>query len=199
MYMLILLVISFVLGSIPFGYIISRLAKGIDIRKHGSGNIGATNVLRVLGKKWGAIVFLLDIFKGLLAPILMVSYGSKASIAIILSVIVVVCGHNWTIFLRFKGGKGVATSLGAIIAMSFIFAHLWISLVTALFVWVIIFYGFRYVSLASLTASAVFCASSFILEVPLEIKLFSFILLAFIVIRHKANIKKLIRRTENRF
>jgi acyl phosphate:glycerol-3-phosphate acyltransferase len=199
MYMLILLVISFVIGSIPFGYIVTRLVKDVDIRKHGSGNIGATNVVRVVGKKWGIVVFLLDLLKGAIAPLLMVSYGSQSSLAIILSAIVVVCGHNWTIFLKFKGGKGVAASLGAVIAMSFIFTHLWISLTAALLVWLFIFYGFRYVSLASLTASVVFCASSFILEVPIEIKLFSLILSGFIAIRHKANIKKLVRRTENRF
>ena len=196
---LILLGLSYVIGSIPFGYIVTRWVKGLDLRQHGSGNIGATNVVRVAGKQWGIVVFLLDVGKGVLAPLLMAFWASSGSLAVILAAVAVVCGHNWTLFLRFKGGKGVATSLGAFIAISFVFPHLWISLVFSLVVWLIIFYGFRYVSLASLTASFVFCASTFILEVPWEIKAFSLVLLVFIILRHKTNIKKLISRSENRF
>jgi acyl phosphate:glycerol-3-phosphate acyltransferase len=199
MRVLILLIISYVIGGIPFGYIVARLVRGLDIRQHGSGNIGATNVVRVIGKKWGIFVFFLDLLKGVSAPALMAVYGSLESSLIIICSIVVVCGHNWTIFLKFKGGKGVATSLGAVIAMSLIFPHLWISLVVSLLVWLVIFYGFRYVSLASLTASGVFCGVSFILQVPWEIKIFSIILLGFIAIRHKANIAGLLSHSERKF
>lgn len=199
MHILILLVISYIIGSIPFGYLLARAVKDIDIRRYGSGNIGATNVVRVIGKKWGVLVFLLDFLKGCLAPLLMASYGSRDGFFVILAAIIAVCGHNWTLFLGFKGGKGVATSLGAMLGISFIFPQVWLALLISLISWVVVFYLWRYVSLASLSASAAFCLSAFILTVPWEIKIFSCILFVFIVVRHKTNIIKLIKHTESRF
>lgn len=199
MSILILLASSYIIGSIPFGYLFARVVKGIDIRQYGSANIGATNVARVIGKKWGVIVFLLDFLKGCLAPLLMASYGSQKSIFVIAAAIAVVCGHNWTLFLGFKGGKGVAASMGAMLGMGFIFPQVWIALLISLLSWFIVFYFWRYVSLASLSASAVFCLAAFTLTVPWEIKIVSFVLFIFIVVRHKTNIIKLIERRESRF
>ena len=112
-----ILVISYILGSIPFGFITAHVVKGIDIRKFGSGNIGATNVARVVGKKWGFIVFLLDFLKGML-PIVVVfnlypDYPSRIYIAMALAA---VAGHNWSIFLFFKGSF-LFSSISAILSL----------------------------------------------------------------------------------
>ena len=152
---LILPAASYILGSIPFGFLIVYGVKKVDIRKFGSGNIGATNVVRVVGKKWGILVFFLDFLKGFAAPAVSAYLLSRASdFVIVLSAVLVVCGHNWTCFLKFKGGKGVATSLGAVAALSFIFPAIWIALIVALVTWVVVFRIPKYVSVASLAASA---------------------------------------------
>ncbi|MFH1505210.1 MAG: glycerol-3-phosphate 1-O-acyltransferase PlsY [Candidatus Omnitrophota bacterium] len=197
---LILLTVSYLLGSIPFGFLITYGVKGVDIRNFGSGNIGATNVVRVVSKPWGILVFLLDFLKGLAGPCLTVYLlGSSASLIIILSAIFVVCGHNWTIFLKFKGGKGVAASLGAITGLAFIFSQLWIALFVSLIIWVVVFHIFKYVSAASLTASAAFLIYTWISSLPLEIKFFSVLLFIIIAARHKKNIQSLLAKKENRF
>jgi len=195
-----LLILSYILGSIPFGYLISYAVKRIDIRNFGSGNIGATNVVRVVGKKWGILVFILDFLKGLSGPCLVAYFaGGASNFLIILAAVFAVCGHNWSIFLKFKGGKGVSTSLGAVAGLGFVFPQLWVVLATSLAVWVIIFRIFKYVSIASLAAAATLFVSSLIFSLPGEIKIFSLLLFAFIVFRHKKNIKDLLKRRENRF
>ena len=197
---IILLLASYLLGSIPFGFIIARLVKKIDIRQHGSGNIGATNVFRVVGKGWGRAVFVCDFLKGALAPLLMIAFIPGASnTAILLSAIAVVCGHNWTIFLNFKGGKGVATTIGAMAGLGFIFPHLWTILIISLAGWVVIFRITRYVSIASMGSIALFFISSLVFAVVIEIKIFSLLLLIFVIVRHKNNIKNLIAKKEHRF
>ena len=197
---IILLLVSFLLGSIPFGYIIARLASGIDIRKHGSGNIGATNVVRVLGKKWGILVFILDLAKGMLGPCLFAYFLDDPNhTLILLSAILAVSGHNWTPFLKFKGGKGVATSLGAMIGLGFIFHQLWLIIGISLMVWVIVFKISKYVSLASLCACICFSILSVLSAVPVELKIFSLLFLVFVFIRHKSNILGLLQKKENRF
>tara|TARA_B100000315_G_scaffold257282_1_gene305621 strand:- start:2874 stop:3479 length:606 start_codon:yes stop_codon:yes gene_type:complete len=196
---IILLTASYLIGSIPFGFLVGRLVKKIDIREHGSGNIGATNIVRVLGKKWGILVFSLDIFKGFLGPLLTAIFIKASGLLIILSAILAVSGHIWPVFLKFKGGKGVATSLGAILALGFIFPQLWLALGLALLTWIALFYAFKYVSLASLSASLVFFVSTLVMDFPWEIRLLSLLLLIFILFRHKSNIHKLLQKKENRF
>ena len=196
----ILLIASYLLGSIPFGFITARLVRKIDIRQHGSGNIGATNVFRVVGKKWGIGVFVCDFLKGLIAPLLVIAFIPYASnTVILLSAVAVVCGHNWTIFLNFKGGKGVATTVGAMTGLGFIFPNLWMILIVSLIGWIVIFKATRYVSIASMGASGLFFVLSLVFAVVVEIKIFSLLLLIFIIIRHKSNIKNLIAKKEHRF
>jgi glycerol-3-phosphate acyltransferase PlsY len=196
----VLIIASYLLGSIPFGFITARLVKKIDIRQHGSGNIGATNVFRVVGRGWGRAVFVCDFLKGVLAPLITVSFIPDASnTVILLSAVAVVCGHNWTIFLNFKGGKGVATTIGAMAGLGFIFPHLWTILVISLVGWIVIFKTTRYVSIASMGASGLFFLLSLIFDVVAEVRIFSLLLLVFIVIRHKSNIKNLIAKKEHRF
>ncbi|MBU1121973.1 MAG: glycerol-3-phosphate 1-O-acyltransferase PlsY [Candidatus Omnitrophota bacterium] len=195
-----LLIISYFLGSIPFGFLVAKGVKKIDIRKVGSGNIGATNVFRVVGKKWGILVFILDFLKGIFAPILTRGFLPSAENYIyIVSAVLPICGHNWTPFLKFKGGKGVATSLGAIAGLGFIFPKLWVCIVLALCGWIAVFSIFKYVSLASIVATAIFFVFSLIFSLPVEVKVLSFFLFLFILIRHKTNIKKLLSKKEHRF
>src|SRR3989338_5088795 len=113
------IILAYLTGSIPTAYIFGRMSKGIDIRQHGSGNVGATNVFRVLGKWPGTVVLMLDILKGTIAaavvPDMLGLTGVLHRAALALAV---VCGHNWTVFLKFKGGKGVATAFGVLIGLT---------------------------------------------------------------------------------
>jgi len=205
-YQLTLLILgAYVVGATPFGFLMGK-AKGLDIRDHGSGNIGATNVVRIVGKKEGILVFVLDVLKGLV-PVLVgtriaenimgehaADFLSSISVLIALATIM---GHNYTFWLGFKGGKGVATSGGALAALM-----PWAVLAAAV-VWGIVFYAKRYVALASICA-----AVTVLLAVVAEglvngqfdeaILLLSVIVAAMGVWRHRANIARLRAGTENR-
>jgi acyl phosphate:glycerol-3-phosphate acyltransferase len=195
---------SYVIGSIPAGYIAGRVA-GIDIRTAGSGNIGATNVTRTLGKRYGYPVFAVDFLKGLAAVIISVSVWKRAqpiSVPVeLFGIVAAVCcvlGHSFPVWLRFKGGKGVATSAGALFGLMPRVALI------AVAVWLIIFYLTRYVSVASMIAA---------LAVPITILsmmflgqrggtallYFSICLAAVVIIRHRSNLSRLVRGTEPRF
>lgn len=187
----ILLIAAFVLGSIPFGIITAKV-KGIDLKKVGSGNIGATNVLRSLGR-WPAVITLLgDILKGTLA----VAIGKYSGVEPLyegLIGIAAILGHNFSIFLGFKGGKGVATSLGVLLMYT---PH--VALLT-LIVWIGVVLFTKYSSLGAIVSFAL---------LPLNIMLFDFqdktkfiisiLISLFIIIRHKDNIKRLMKGTERK-
>ncbi len=195
-----LLILSYLIGGIPFGFLAVYLVKKADIRSLGSGNIGATNVTRVLGKKWGVSVFVLDFLKGFIAPLIVPFLVSNPpTFLFILAIIAVVCGHNWTPFLQFKGGKGVSTSLGGIAGLSLQFSSLIILFLIAIFAWVAVFFIFKIVSLASLVSAFSFFVFSLIFSQPLEFKVFSLLLFVFILIRHKKNIKNLLKNKESHF
>lgn len=195
--------IAYLLGSVPWGWLVGRL-NGIEIRDHGSGNIGATNVLRVVGKPWGVAVFALDALKGLaavriaiflaattgLVPNIVEAYGLLAAAGCII-------GHTFPVWLRFKGGKGVATSAGALIGVAPL-AALSISLV-----WVITFYTTRYVSLASITAAtslpvAVVALRWLGIAHGRVLLYFSIVMAALVVWRHRTNISRLLNSQEPR-
>ena len=195
-----LLILSYLIGGIPFGFLAVYLVKKADIRGLGSGNIGATNVTRVLGKKWGISVFVLDFLKGFIVPLIVPFFVSNPpTFLFILAIIAVVCGHNWTPFLQFKGGKGVSTSLGGIAGLSLQFSSLLILFLIAIFAWVAVFFIFKVVSLASLVSVFSFFVFSLIFSLPLEFKVFSLLLFVFILIRHKKNIKNLLKNKESHF
>ena len=197
---LILLIFSYVFGSIPFGFLVTYSVRNIDIRNFGSGNTGATNVSRVIGKNWGIFVFCLDFCKGFIVPLMAKIFIPEATdYFLVITACLTVCGHNWSIFLKFKGGKGVATSLGALVALSFVYPNLGIGLILAIICWVVIFYIFHYVSLASICASLVFLIFTFVFFHLTSIKLIAILLFVFILIRHKANIKRLLDKKESRF
>ncbi len=194
------ILIAYLIGSIPTAYILGRLVKNIDIREHGSGNVGATNVFRVVGKRWGITALVLDILKGYLPVVLLAPWVADlfevSLYANFVIGVVAVCGHNWTIFLKFKGGKGVATTAGVVMAL---FPK---AFALAILVFAVVFYFSRYVSLGSIVAAIVF---------PVNLVLFyhgdagfiaglvfSLFLAGFIVFRHKANIVRLMNGTENK-
>ncbi len=197
-------VIVYLFGSIPWGFILGKM-KGIDIREHGSKNVGATNVNRVLGKKWALVCFLLDFLKGFI-PVTIVTHlitveilSKDAIYAVIIAAFAAFAGHVWTIYLGFKGGKGIATIAGIIVALAPL------SFVISMVIWTIVFYSTRYVSLASIIASSVLPLSAYLLSkyeiYPLEDTVLGLLLLLahLAVFKHKDNIKRLLKGTENRF
>jgi len=194
--------ISYLLGSIPFGYAVAR-ARGVDIRTVGSGNIGATNVFRVLGKGPGILTFACDVLKGFAAafglPLAAAQWTdmSDRTVLSLLCMICVVAGHNWPVFLRFRGGKGIATSTGALLGLAPA------AMLIGLAVWLVLFLTVRIVSIASMAAAAAAAAAAWILQatvadsnvlLPVALSL----LAGIAVWRHKSNIQRLLNGTENR-
>lgn len=196
--------LAYLLGSLPTGYIAGRLV-GVDIRKVGSGNVGATNVTRALGKRFGYPVFLVDFAKGLAAVMLAVIMAkaaqSSAQFVDLCAAIGAICslmGHSYSIWLGFGGGKGVATLMGALFGIN------WITALIVCVVWVVVFEATRYVSLASIAAAVALpialAIMLFLKELPTPIPLyFSFCLGAIVVVRHRSNLSRLVKGTEPRF
>jgi len=192
----VLLLCSYLLGSIPFGMIVGR-ARGVDIRQHGSGNIGATNVLRVLGPGPAALVFAGDVTKGLVPVLvggaLLRSWAvPRADLWVLAVALAPILGHTFSVFLRFRGGRAVATTLGALLGMS------WPAGVIGLCIWIVVVGLTRYISLASIIASP---------SVPVYLALsgtrpawciFWAAIAALIIARHIPNIRRLLEGTEPR-
>jgi glycerol-3-phosphate acyltransferase PlsY len=199
---LLIAVASYLLGSIPFGFIAGRIC-GIDIRTKGSGNIGATNVLRVLGKKWGYVVFFLDFLKGILPVLVALAWGrsigvNPASAPGALAALCALLGHSFPVWLGFKGGKGIASSAGVIVGLFGIGAFLF-----CLGSWLLFFSITRFVSVASIAAA---------IAVPLSVSVLYFmhrsdwltllvacLMCVLAIWRHRSNIMRLRAGTEPRF
>jgi glycerol-3-phosphate acyltransferase PlsY len=196
--------ISYLVGSIPTAYIFGRVLKGIDIRKSGSGNVGATNAFRVLGKTAGITVLIIDILKGLFCVVVVgkfvtgVNLPVSDTVARIILGFICICGHNWTVFLQFKGGKGVATTLGVLIGLGIIVPGLGKALLLTVVIWIITFAIFRTVSLSSVLSSICFPVFAFLFKEPAEIIIMSLILSFFILLRHRSNIQRIIQGKERR-
>lgn len=183
-------VIAYFLGNFATSYIVSMRAAHIDIRKHGSGNAGATNVLRVLGAKAAALTFLGDALKGVVA-VLIGRYLAGSNGALLAGLFVVI-GHNWPVTLGFKGGKGVATTIGAMLAIN----PLLVLIVFAVGVTVLI--TTKYVSLASITGMVIFPITMLMFKQEPEYIAFSFILAILGIFKHRKNIGRLIKGTESK-
>ena len=184
---------SYLLGSIPTGFLWGK-ARGIDIRTVGSGNIGATNVMRALGKGSGIAVLLIDAMKGFI-PVFFaprVFPDADRNALQIVCCVFVIAGHNWTCWLKFKGGKGIATSAGALLAF------LPYPLLCALGVWLLVFAIGRYVSLASISAAIALPVATWFIERNTTLFGFTAILAAIAIYRHRPNIQRLLAGTENR-
>jgi glycerol-3-phosphate acyltransferase PlsY len=198
--LLITLIFAYLAGSLPTGFLVAR-AMRVDITQVGSGNIGATNVFRVLGKGPGALVLIVDLLKGalavLVAPILAAAVTPTDSLALpALAALGAVLGHNYTCWLGFKGGKGVATSAGAMAAL--IPPAFGVTVIT----WLLVFFLSRYVSMASIAAAVILpVATIFTVSGPTRWPLVAFTsaLAALAVWRHRANIERLKAGTEHRF
>ncbi len=196
--------LAYLFGSFPSGYFAGKLS-GVDIRAKGSGNIGATNVLRVLGKGWGYAVFFADVLKGFAAVRLtfaIVSHfpwaSASAEYFAVLAAVMCILGHTFPVWLRFKGGKGVATSVGVV------FGLMPIAAITIFAIWVAVFETTRYVSVASVVAA---------LSLPVTLGLllywkitdavillyFSIVMALLVVWRHRSNFARLLNGTEQRF
>jgi glycerol-3-phosphate acyltransferase PlsY len=198
------LIISYFIGSIPTAYIFGRILKGIDIRKFGSGNVGAANAMRVLGKGWGIAVLFLDVLKGFLPVVFLGDFISlktpiisSDALRIILG-LSCISGHNWTLFLKFKGGKGVAATFGVLFGLSVEIPGLKLILSLMILTWLLIFLITKIVSVSSMLSA---------IALPVYMALFnqskvlissSVILAIFIILRHKSNLKRFFRGTEPR-
>ncbi len=188
------LIISYLLGSIPFGLWLGKLLKGIDVREHGSHNIGATNTLRVLGKPIGITTLVLDIGKGWLAvKLVQWLFGIYIDWMLVLIGLVAVVGHIFPIYLKFKGGKGVATTFGIFLAITPL------ATLYTMIAFVIVVALTRYMSVGSIVAAVCFPIFIYFTARNWVYLTLAVILGIFIIIRHRSNIKRLMNETENKF
>ncbi len=187
------LLTAYLLGAIPFGFLIGRM-KGIDIRLTGSGNIGATNVMRSVGKSWGILTLFLDALKGLLATVLipMIVTTPPPFWLPIACGCAAVLGHSFPLYLKFKGGKGVATSAGVLIGIAPL------PFLVGIAVFLLLLATFRYVSLGSIGAALAVPIAQILLYGPSTISTILAMLALVIIWRHKSNISRLLHGTENR-
>ncbi|SER09681.1 glycerol-3-phosphate acyltransferase PlsY [Gracilibacillus ureilyticus] len=185
---IILIIIAYLLGSIPTGLIVGKVGFKTDIREHGSGNLGATNTFRVLGVKAGIIVTLGDILKGTLAALLPVLLNFDHIHPLIIGVFAVV-GHVYPIFAKFKGGKAVATSAGVILGVN------WLLFVIMVVSFLVILYLTKYVSLSSMLTGIITVIVT-IIQQEIGLMIVTGLLTIFVIYRHKANIKRIINKTE---
>jgi glycerol-3-phosphate acyltransferase PlsY len=188
---------AYFLGSVPFGLIAGFKVKGLDIREHGSKNIGATNVFRVVGKKWGVTVLLLDVLKGYAACVLPAFFGQSLALPFQLVLgISAILGHSFPVWFKFKGGKGVATSLGVFLAI------VWMPTLITFGLWILCFAITRIISISSIFAAMIF---PFMIlwryggtpGLPILLPI-SIALAVFIFYTHRANIQRLRQGTEKK-
>lgn len=181
--------LGYFLGSIPNGLLIGKYVYGVDLREFGSKNIGATNAFRTLGLKPALLVFITDTAKGML-PVFIVMQWQLPPWLLLSAGIAAMAGHNWSIFLGFKGGRGVATGLGIITVL--------IPKITIVvfIIWCIIVYFTRYVSLASIVGAALVPFLVWLMNEKIEYMYFGYIAAAFVILRHTANIKRLLQGNE---
>ena len=186
------LLFCYVLGAIPNGLIFGKLIWKKDLRQYGSHNIGATNAWRVIGAKAGILIFLLDFLKGAVSVMLAKIIFDDALIMVVAGLMAII-GHSFSVFLKLRGGKGVATGLGVIAMM--------MPKVTAtvFLLWLIIFAVTRYVSVASIVAASMTPILAYVFDEPAEYILLGLAAAVFIIFRHKENISRLKKGRENRF
>lgn len=183
---------AYLIGSIPFGLLISK-TQGKDIRTMGSGNIGATNVLRCLGKPLGITCFVLDVLKGFLPAFFFPTIGNVAPTFGVLFGAAAILGHNFPVFLKFKGGKGVATSAGVLFGVAPL------AVIIGLLTWVVVFKTSGYVSLGSIIATLMVVLAGWTLGYGIVTAIALTLLGALSIYRHRSNIQRLLAGTENRF
>ena len=196
MYLFIIIValFAYLIGSIPTGYIIVKAKTGKDIRTIGSGSTGATNVKRVVGKKWFFTVMILDAIKGMI-PVLLTKYlilGDSIGLLAVIAAVTVIIGHSKPVFLKFKGGKSVASGIGTIYALNFIAG------IILTVIWCIITYFTKYVSVGSIIAILTAPFIMYFLDSPVAYTIYCALAAIYIIYLHRENIKRLIQGNENK-
>ncbi len=192
------IILAYLVGAIPTGYIVARIFKGIDIRQFGSSNVGATNVYRVVGKLPGFATLVLDALKGVLVVVVIAGY-SYSFVDILdydfyrsLLGLIAICGHIWPVFLGFKGGKGVATTIGVLSIIAPI------PLILSLLIWLVVFFLTSYVSLASIIFGIFLPIFSSIFNESFYITLFTVTICIINSYKHNSNIKRFLKGEENK-
>lgn len=187
--------VAYVIGSIPTGYLIVKHFKGEDIRKIGSGSTGATNVKRVMGKKWFFITLFLDMFKGML-PVILAQHFTSAFAGIgllpVLAAVAVLLGHSKSLFLNFTGGKSVASGVGTILALN------WLAAVVFGLVWIVITKTSKYVSLGSIIAIWSTPIAMLLLGSPIAYVIYAVVGALYITYLHRENVQRLVKGVENK-
>lgn len=188
---LVLVIFSYFIGNISFSYLLTKYQLKKDIREFGSGNAGTTNVLRVLGKKAAVIVLVGDVLKGVVAVAIGSLFGSKELVAILCG-LAVILGHDWPILMSFKGGKGIATSIGAFLVLDTLAAVICVSIGLAIIA------VKKYVSLGSIIGVAILPLVVFLLARSTEELIVAFLVSLITVYKHRSNIGRLIKGNENK-
>ncbi len=192
MNIIVLTIVAYLFGAIPFGLLVAK-SKGVDIRSQGSGNIGATNVLRVIGKGWGIFTFVLDVLKGFIPAFFFPELAKLDPEWGVLFGLAAIMGHAFPVYLKFKGGKGVATSAGMLLGVAPLAVGIGIG------VWIVCMVVWRYVSLASMAAAATIAVAVWIVEDKgLVINSALTALGVMVIWLHRANMKRLLNGTESR-
>lgn len=190
--------LAYLLGSIPVGWLIANIFYHKDIRQEGSGNIGATNALRIFGTKIGILVLLLDMMKGVMAVLIAKQVISGAHPLVSIAGLVAILGHIFPVWLKFRGGKGVATAAGVFAALAPL------GLLIGLLSFILVVWRTRYVSLGSIIAAMVFGVSTFWMELSkpmpdVALMILVGFIVTMIILKHKSNIQRLLRGEENKF
>ena len=181
---------AYLVGSMPFGYLIGR-ARGVDVRTVGSKNIGATNVYRTVGKGWGLLAFLCDFLKGLLPTLAALRWGGSADLPVCVGVACVV-GHTLTVFMRFRGGKGVATAFGVFLAL------VPMPTLLAFGVFVATVWLSHYISLGSMLAAVTLGVAVWFAPATLSLRITADLIAVFVIVKHRSNIVRIAHGCENR-
>ena len=203
-YKIILVVMSYLLGAVPVGYIIYKLKNGGDIRNEGSGNVGGTNVARTTGAFAGTLTVVLDAVKGFVPVLALYYLFPKDLILLVFVGVAAVIGHDFPVYLKFRGGKGISTSFGVIIGLcSFPFngTSVWLRILPIFiifFTWVIVFLASRIVSLGSLIAAALSGPAFYFTKHTIHAVIIGIFIFALTAIAHRDNIKRLIRKEEKK-
>jgi len=201
-YKILLVVMSYLLGAVPVGYLIYKIKKGGDIRNEGSGNVGGTNVTRTAGAFAGTVTVILDAIKGFVPVLALYYLFPKDLILLVFVGAAAVIGHDFPVYLKFRGGKGISTSFGVIIGLcSFPFngTSVWLRILPIFiifFTWVIVFLASRIVSLGSLIAAALSGPAFYFTKHTIHAVIIGVFIFALTAIAHRDNIKRLIRKEE---
>ena len=186
------LVGAYLIGAIPFGFLIGKM-RGVDVRTVGSKNIGATNVYRTVGHKWGFLAFFCDFLKGFLPVFLALRFASSVNANLPVYVgLAAVVGHTLTVFMKFRGGKGVATAFGMMVALATYPALL------AFGVFVVTVWISHYISLGSMLAAASLAVLVWVFPCLLAVRIIAVLVAVFVIVKHKSNIQRLMKGCENK-